>query len=756
MLEPLAGVLYCRGLSAQQDDATAITSDVVSVLQAFKQAGKTAPLYLLTAGVQAIENHQPSESALWQAPLWGLARVIQQEHPEFHCRCIDLSPDVKELSSLVNELYSASTENQVALYGEHRYVARLSAAGVSNNKQDKKISIHADGSYLITGGLGALGLQMANHLISSGARHLLLSGRSGAASSEQQAAIKQLQAQGAEVEIVQADIAQADDVAKLLQQAPKPLRGIIHAAGVLDDGMLMQQNSKRFARVAAPKIQGAWHLHTQTQALDQPLDFFVLFSSVASMLGSVAQANYAAANAFMDALAHYRKSLGLAALAINWGPWAEVGMASTESVKRRLANEGWDTIRSDQAWQITQSLLQHSTAQAGVIPIDWAQFTEQVPGAKQWPILADISAQLTTSGQAATANKASINVEQLNSVSPEQQQTLLIGYLQERASQTLRVPAEQLDAHQALSNLGIDSLIAVELRSWVQNDLQLDLPLERFLTTPTIHDLALVMQAQLCSDGSSEVSDQSHASHWVTYPKPNPQAQIRLFCFPYAGGGASVYRQWSALLPDNLELCPIQYPGREERLQETLYTDLSALVAALLPDLRPHLDKPFAFFGHSMGAVLAYEVARQLQQQGDPEPVHLLLSARAAPQITSKSVPMRFLDDQNFMTELHRLYDAVPEVIRQNTELQELFLPILRADVSLLETHEYIAGERLNCPISVFGGEQDRSVTAEALAAWSEQTKAAFSQQLFLGEHFYINDARETLIVAITESFTKS
>jgi myxalamid-type polyketide synthase MxaB len=198
-------------------------------------------------------------------------------------------------------------------------------------------AIRAEGSYLITGGIGALGLKIAQELVEQGARHLVLAGRSPA-SAEAVAAIAPLRVAGASVQVVQADVGLAQDVTRLLDVCNKaaPLRGVVHAAGVLDDGVLARQTAERLARVMAPKVRGAWNLHVQTQ--ESSLDFFVCFSSVASLLGSPGQSNYAAANAFLDALVHHRRSLGLPGLSINWGPWAEAGMAA--GLRSRLESRG--------------------------------------------------------------------------------------------------------------------------------------------------------------------------------------------------------------------------------------------------------------------------------------------------------------------------------------------------------------------------------------------------------------------------------
>ena len=249
-------------------------------------------------------------------------------------------------------------------------------------------SIRADGSYLITGGLGALGLKVARQLVEQGARHVVLAGRSRG-SAEVEAAVDRLKAAGASVRVVRADVAKAEDVARLIGvcQAEAPLRGIVHAAGVLDDGVVEKQNAERFARVMAPKVRGAWNLHTQTQGL--PLDFFVCFSSMASLLGSPGQSNYAAANAFLDALGAPSSGAGLPGLSINWGPWADAGMAA--GLRSRLQAQGEGMIDPEIGVRILNHAVTRGMTQVGVMRVNWPLYHARYPHA-------DVASLLSTLG----------------------------------------------------------------------------------------------------------------------------------------------------------------------------------------------------------------------------------------------------------------------------------------------------------------------------------------------------------------------
>lgn len=240
------------------------------------------------------------------------------------------------------------------------------------------------------------------------------------------------------------------------------------------------------------------------------------------------------------------------------------------------------------------------------------------------------------------------------------------------------------------------------------------------------------------------------SSPWISLYKPKTQAFLRLFCFPYAGGGASIFRDWAASLPASVEVCPIQLPGRESRIQERPFNRVTDLVPALSSALQPYLDKPFAFWGHSMGALISFELARQLRRENRPGPLHLLVSGHRAPQLPDLVSPIHQLPEREFVREL-RLLNGTPEAVLQHAELMQLIAPILRADFALLETYTYTVEAPLDCSISAFGGLQDERAGNSDLKAWQEQTQQNFNLHLFPGDHFYLHDHRLQLFLVISE-----
>jgi len=231
---------------------------------------------------------------------------------------------------------------------------------------------------------------------------------------------------------------------------------------------------------------------------------------------------------------------------------------------------------------------------------------------------------------------------------------------------------------------------------------------------------------------------------------PRPGARLRLFCFPWAGVGASAFYSWLTHLPGEVELTAIQYPGREDRLGETPLRRLSPLLELLIRDLTTYCDRPFAFFGHSMGALVAFELTRELMRAGLPAPGHLFVSGRQAPQLPEPRAPILDLPDAEFIAELQQRYGGVPEAIARDPELSAIFLPAIRADLELVYAYAYEPGPALDCGISAFGGTEDR-IGREHLEGWRLQTSGPFRLHLLSGDHFFLTARTEEVVRRVTE-----
>ncbi len=242
-------------------------------------------------------------------------------------------------------------------------------------------------------------------------------------------------------------------------------------------------------------------------------------------------------------------------------------------------------------------------------------------------------------------------------------------------------------------------------------------------------------------------------------PAPSPPAlregEVRLICFPYSGGAAAIYHPWTRRLPQQLRLYPVELPGRGRRLSEPPFTRLQPLVEAVAAELSRHLDGPFALFGHSMGALLAYELACHLREVLRREPVHLFISGHGAPQLPDRGQLLHDLPDDRFIEEVLRL-NGTDERVLACPELREILLPILRADFCLCETYEYRPRAPLSCPMTVLSGLQDPFLQRSDLEAWRETTRGPFRLRLFPGDHFYIRSRQADLLEALARDLLRS
>lgn len=240
----------------------------------------------------------------------------------------------------------------------------------------------------------------------------------------------------------------------------------------------------------------------------------------------------------------------------------------------------------------------------------------------------------------------------------------------------------------------------------------------------------------------------------MAYREVKPHARMRMFCFPYAGGGASIFRGWTASLPADLEVCPVQLPGRESRLREAPFTRSELMVTALADALQPYFDLPFVFCGHSMGAAVAFELTRELRRRGRPQPLHLFASGRRAPHLPPREEPIHELPEPEFLVKLREL-NGTPEEVLQHDELMRLLIPILRADFGVNETYTYTSEEPIDAGISAFGGLGDEDVTREDVEAWREHTRGRFRTRMLPGDHFFIHSAKDLVLESIARDLAE-
>lgn len=417
------------------------------------------------------------------------------------------------------------------------------------------LRIREDATYLVTGGLGGLGLAVASWLAQSGARHIVLVGRRGALPEHRQL-LQRIEAHGARVESVACDVGDASDVRRLsrevLAELP-PLRGIVHAAGVLGDAPLATQSEQGFDAVARPKVDGAWNLHRLVGR--RSLDFFALFSSSSALLGAPGQANYAAGSAFLDALARDRPALGQVCTSIGWGAWSETGMASrlSEETRARWSRLGVNMIETRAAMAALEEVLSLERPAVAVIALDVARYVHNATRA--------VRALFGEAGEAGTTSLASparpvgaTSSIDLRDAPAEKRDAILRTYSRQVAARILGFAAESLDADMPLSALGFDSLMAVQLRNAISQDLSIDVPLASILKGLTVNDLASQIAMRLGGPASSDVSDTTGDLPPLSASRlpqlPLSFAQERLWFFDQLEPGSAAYN-----IPLAIRLC---------------------------------------------------------------------------------------------------------------------------------------------------------------------------------------------------------
>ncbi|WP_185673651.1 type I polyketide synthase [Burkholderia stagnalis] len=809
------GVVLAHGLGERVDEATTVdalaaaerrasggTLALVRALSALAEAnadagaeaGAMPRVWLVTRGACAPVPRAPGGDPL-QASAGGIGRVAALEYPELWAGTIDIGGE-EDVAALAAELFASDAEEEVALRAGHRYALRLDR---DEEPAPERIVPPFDpaATYLLTGGLGALGLKVADWLITAqGVRHLVLTARR--APGEQVAPVlERWRQQGANVVVKQADVARAADTHALIAQIGAelpPLKGVFHCAGNLDDGVLAQMDWDKFARTTGPKVLGGWALHAATRHL--PLDHFVLFSSVLSVTGAMGQANYVAGNAFLDGLAEYRRRLGLPAQAINWGPWGGAGLA-TESGERGEAiwrARGTEYIDAEAGIALLHAILARGLQQAVVTITEWPQWAAQYP---KRPALLERLVR-GAPAQAANALFTRAQVDARMAAAPESERR---DVLRDIVSQMVRAVLEikgEFDATQPLRELGLDSLMAITLINQLDAAVGVRLPAAAMLKGPSLEQLVdeLLPKVKVTAGGAAPepagaalaaraVSASASASihvapaalpaqseRWLVEIRPNPAARYRLICFPFAGGGSAIYRAWANGTDPHAEILAVEPPGRLARIGEPPVNRIGAFVDGLLAELRPLLDKPVAFFGHCIGGLTMYETARALIEREGIAPVHLFASG-ARP-------PHRLVADAAFERKLAatlvglREFDIVAPLYRQSDEvlaealrhfqidateqmlaipeLRELVLPVVRAEFEMASRYVFVPNSPWTMPITSFRGKDDIYVTHEDALAWRDFTTGEFNLFTRDGAHFGVVDDRVFILDAISDA----
>ena len=584
-LRSLRGVVHLWSLDASSSDVAAV-GDVeaaqtlgawtaVEIFRALVAAGSAARVWLVTRSAQPAGRSSTEVNAL-QAPIWGLGRAAEVELADRLGGLVDLdstTPPADAARELVTIVLEGGRETQLALRGGRRYAARLMRRPRAAEPAPAK-QFRGDAAYLVTGGLGDLGQEVAKWMVAGGARHVVLMGRTGlpprerwdaapvgSADAGRIAAVLELERRGARVYIAEADVADQHAVQAVLDgltAAGWPdVRGVFHAAGVVRGALLTELNQEAFREVLRPKVSGGWALHRAFEHAD--LDFFVLFSAVPSLLGWLGQgaANYAAANSFLDALACHRRALGLPAQSVAWGPWGEVGMvARTAGGLRGLDALGVGAMPPSLALAALGRLLAEGDTLAAVMRIDWPRFFRASPDAATAPLLSALAADNAAAhGPAPGAVRWELSREQLLAAGPEEGLRLLEVHLRAQVAKVLRLSPEEVDMEVPIPRMGLDSLMAIELKTQIQNALGVSVPIVTFLQGSSVSQL-LARLMELLADSAGEQPPSVPA---VAAAEPRAEASSE------ARTAGDIAQRVSDLSDDEVDLLLRDlYPSRDE------------------------------------------------------------------------------------------------------------------------------------------------------------------------------------------------
>ncbi len=521
LTHPLAGIIHLWALDIADPPVEAgIRYDwersqqlgcgsLMYLLQAWNHQDQSTPLWLISRGSQVVQSSTTSIH-VGQATLWGLGRSIMLEYPTQCTTLLDLDPTNDRTTSaaqVISVLQQPLTQpEQLAWRGSTAYQARLVRFPMPAQDEDTQVLLSETGTYLITGGLGALGLVVAEQLVNWGAKHLVLLSRRQPVETTQ-TRLEHLRAKGVTVDVAQGDVTHYQDLQHLvedLQQSAHPLKGIIHTAGVLRDGLLQQLQWPQMWEVMAPKVLGSWNLHQIS--LDHALDFLILFSSAVALVGASGQSNYAAANTFLDALAGYRCAQGLPGLSINWGAWAKVGMAASmdQSLQARLEAQGASFMQPSEALTALAWLLQtKSPPHIGVMPIDW-QVMGQVLPTPHPGLLSQLIPQTTPVFEAPDVSSI---LREIQAAPDAEKQSLVLTCVKTEVAKVMKFdPAQPLDAGRGFFEMGLDSLLASQLKNQLEKTLGLTLSATVIFNYPTIETLANHLYERLSPDPTPELT----------------------------------------------------------------------------------------------------------------------------------------------------------------------------------------------------------------------------------------------------------
>ncbi|OAN79407.1 hypothetical protein A8B78_11780 [Jannaschia sp. EhC01] len=685
---------------------------LTTLIQALRISGLTGQMHVLTRGaVQTTPDFSPDPA---QAALWGFGATLFLEHPDLRGGILDIDAE-DDVAVLLDALDQPGLPGMAALRAGYVLAPELTPARGSDTTLP---DLDAQGTYLVTGGLGGLGLETAVWLAQRGAGHIVLMSRSAdvAARTSHAERIARIDAAGADVTLITCDT--ADEIAlrnhiRALKAAPRPLRGVVHAAGQNWLGRIADQPPDRVLETMRIKAGAALVLHEETREI--PLDLFVMYSSVSALWGSVELAHYAAANRFCDALAEMRQAQGLPATSINWGPWAKVGMSAHPRETEIVTALGLPLMAPQDALQALEQALATPDAVKILARFDWRRFTA-FADYSLWP---DLFAPLRRASETERSVQKSgqhLSAELRGLTETQARERLSAAIRRELAALVYLPPGREISPDEPFNLLGIDSLTAIGFALRLENQTGVTMPPTLAYTHPTITDVTDYVLSHLRNVPTAEPK---------ASPIPaRPTTGASMICMPYAGASTAVFSDWRVPC---VVLRPAELPGRGTRHEEAEMPDLAELAANMAREIVAS-GAAEVLYGHSFGARLAFETARLLAPGVAPR---LLILSCLGPEPPAPDGDILDGADADLVARLARDWHGNAP----GSPAWDSLLPGLRHDLSLLARAGPVDGPPLDIPILVVGGREDELAPPQSLIQWETHTTGAFTVTLLPGGH---------------------
>lgn len=690
--------------------------------------------------------------------------AILRDKPEI---CIDaVNASLKLFSSSVNSSMKALPSTVYGLKDIHKAFKLLSSGGhigkILIDFQNKKecliakseyeeFNLSAQGFYVITGGTGGIGIALARHFAKKGAKHILLLSPSGNKKKLVQEAVSDLQKKNVDLIALRCDIANFSELQTALvniQEKWGNLNGVIHASMVLEDDAIGELNKEHFKQAYLPKAQGAANLHQLLKNKD--MEFFILLSSISSIYGNIHQATYNFANAMLDSLAHERARLGLPASVLQLGVVSDTGFVDRNTgVQNALKRLGWNLIPIAQLLQLIERVILEKPVQRSFAHADWSLVKKNTSSPYT---LNRFKYLVEGKNDAQDKQNTSFSIrEKIADLKNSAEQKVYISNILEAELRKLLGGATPFDPSKSIRDYGIDSLISTQFKVIIQKIFLLEIPMMQIMQGPSLLDLSekILLNNSSTSNEAEEVN--SNTGHSVLSQYRNPNAPLKVFCFPYMGGvTSSIYAPWSLNKDKNVDLCLVALPGSMDRSSEGQIENFDELIEYFAEDMKELLEEPFIVYGHSQGALFAYEWVRKIKDKFNKSPIHLFVGAYQAPHLARPFVNMSEIPqnlDGNMPDILEKEIQnfGLTAELRSNENLREALWPAMRAGFRLNSTYKYKSEVKISCPITAFSGDLDQVFNISQMREWQKLTTGAFELIQIDAGHLFIED-RKTFV----------